>query len=762
MTPPQLTVCLSFAQIRTVEAECQKYQTLAQSACGRRFQLDDLFKRRQEKHLELVKVIAERTKFNLEQWKAEQERKAIIRQEKNEQNRKELMQQIEENEAQKLRKRHKEVEAERKFQRQSEFAELALIERDNERTRKNIEYYNELIQIVDAQKKRVDTEIQTLTSRDERVPDDVENTLVNIEHEEIDSEQSDTESVYYDADKSLTSSTSSKAFQSPEMPQSPDKPHTSEIVSTVRIPRSASDLINSNIADELAQDRTRNRANVLKSNINLAAAEPVTQKVDIPSGPLTDAQKNKMKMLQQEYAMVDANANSEETLCEAAPVELTDLQKNRKKVLASEFGITEVVVNVSEHRSNEDFNRNKKLAQGHSHTFVQLDEVNANKLMTDLQINRQKVLTQEYGMNTTSTNEATTLRNKLKASLSLDLDNNKLAKPNLLSPKACQSDFVVSPMSTTSDELMASSMNEVTVSSAKVADKTADLKLDVSIAKGKEVNFEQFTADIEDRPTPLSALNTAGIQKISDGFDFNAPYKSQATFSQLLRPSSGSSSIFDISTRLSAARNSKATPPSPINQSSKSLSKSELQDLSSGSLAYFLEQSFTIPLQVYSNILNNEILKIFFLDLDILSHFECLRNYFFMMDGEFASNICDGLLNKLQVARKPGELLNSYALHSILESALQSSVGGANKYAENLSFCISNIPEKFEMSSPNVLNELHLSYKVEWPLNLLLSNEAIEHYDRVFQHLLKMRRITWLLDECLYVSFHIFCYTFVF
>ncbi|XP_055309064.1 gamma-tubulin complex component 6-like isoform X1 [Sitodiplosis mosellana] len=754
--PPQLTVCLSFAQIRAVEAECQKYQVLAQAACGRPFQLDNLFKRRQEKRLELVKVIAERTKLNLEQWKAEQEVKAAKKQEKHEKNRLELMQQIEEIRAQKLRKRREEVEADLEYLRQSELVELELIERENEQRRKNIEYYNELAQIVDAQQKRTDTEIRELksklshkTNRNES-NEDIENTLVNIDHAEAESDQSDAESVYFDADKS-TSSTSSKAFQSPDMLKSPDTAQTPEILqaAAASISRSASDHINSNVIDMLSQDRARNRANVLKSNINLIATEEVTQKVDIPNGPLTDAQKNKLKMLHQEYGLIDANANTEVMMRDTAPAELTELQKNRNKVLASEFGITDVVVNVStENRCNAAFNRNKKLAQENSHTFGKLDEVNANKPMTDLQLNRQKVLMQEYGMNsieTRTTAEATTLRNKLKASLSLDLDNTKMTQPNLLSPKACQSDFVVSPMSTTSDELIASSLNE-----AGNDKSPPKVRLDCSIAKEKEVNFDQFTADIEERPTPMSALNTAGIERHNGGFEFNVPYKSQPTFSQILRPSSGSSSIFDISSRLSATRSNKATPPSPINQSSKSLSKSELQDLSSGNLAYFLEQSFTIPLQVFSNILNNEILKIFFHDLDVLSHFQDLRNYFFMMDGEFASNVCDGLLNKLQVVRKPSELLNSYTLHSILESALQSSVGGINKNAENLSFCIPSIPEQFDMTSPNVLSELHLSYKVEWPLNLLLSNEAVEHYDKVFQHLLKLRRITWLLDECLY------------
>lgn len=756
-------MCLSFAQIRAVQAECKQYELQARSACGHPFIFDDLKQQRQEKRLELAKVVAERSKQNLEQWKAEQEKKAALRQEKHDRDRLYLMRQIEEIRARKLEKRREEVEVDREFIRQSEMANSKLAERENEQLRKNIECYKELTHIVDAQQERIDAENSKLKSKllCTDANDELQNaekndkTLINIEKQESDNDESDTESVYFDADKSLTSTTSGKSFQSPEYLKTPEDifESTEGTKKPVALPRSASDLVNSNGFEDLSLDRARNRANVLNSNIDLAAGKQITQTVKIPSGSLTEAQKNKLKMLQQEYSLVDTNANAEPVTIQAAPVQLTELQKNRNKVLASEFGITEAIVNVpTENQGNSDFERIKKMAQGHCHTFDQLDEVNGNELRTDSHENKQD---HEMNTDTRTSNEATTLRNKLKASLSLELDNARL-KPNVLAPKACQSDFVVSPMSTTSDELVACSMTESQIdrSISKINEELNGLTLDCSIAEEKQVDVDQFLGEFDDHPTPLSSLNTAGIEK---RFNFDVPYKIQPTFSQILRPSSTSNSIFDISSRLSATRNNKATPPSPVNQSSKSLTKSELQDLISGNLEHFLEQSFIIPLSVYSKLLNNEILKIFFEELDILGHFQSLRNYYFMMDGEFASNICDGILNELNAVRKPSDIFNTYALHSILERALQASQIGHERNAEKLSFCITNIPEKLEMSSPNLLIDLHLQYKVDWPLNLLLSKESIDHYDKVFQHLLKLRRITWLLDESLCVSTTISC-----
>lgn len=749
ITPPQITVCLSFAQIEAVEAECQRYQIQAQLRCGRRFALDDLLKQRQMKRAELVNVIAERTKQNMEQWKAEREKISLKKHEKNEKDRLELMKQIEDIRAEKLRKRREEVEADREYLRQCEQAELRHIERENEQRRKNIEYYNELAEIVDAQQKRAETEIAELESKlskndaEEQSPDDdilVEETSEAVEeavvvHPPSASDDSDSD-VYFDADKSILSNVSSKEYQSPE-----------EFGTPKALPRSKSDLINSNTVD-LGLDRAKNRANVLKSNIDLNPTTEETQKVVMPSRPLTEAHKNRLKTLQHEYGLIDDNANSHEITIQAAPAELSELQKNRNRVLASEFGITDITVNVpTEKRPRTDFDRIQEMARGHTHTFAEMDDLNANKPLTDLQINRKKVMAQEYGLGESgATNEAATLRNKLKASLSLDLDN---AKTSLVSPKACQSDFAVSPMSTTSDELMACSMNEP--NGVESTQENNDLKLDCSLAANSQNGVEQFTGETEERPTPLSALNTAGIERKKNGFNFNTPYNSQLSFSDILRPTPTSSSIFDITSRLSATKNMSTTPITPVKHPSKSLTKSELQDLAAGNLPVFLEQSFTMPLQMYSNILNNEILKIFFCELDILSHFESLRNYFFMMDGEFASNVSDGLISKLREAQKPVELFNSYTLHAILEGAIQSSLMSNDKNAEKLSFVIPNIPDTFEHSSPNVLSDLQLTYKVDWPLNLLLSVEAIEQYNKVFQHLLKLRRITLQLDEGFYV-----------
>lgn len=60
---------------------------------------------------------------------------------------------------------------------------------------------------------------------------------------------------------------------------------------------------------------------------------------------------------------------------------------------------------------------------------------------------------------------------------------------------------------------------------------------------------------------------------------------------------------------------------------------------------------------------------------------------------------------------------------------------------------MSSIPESFDLQSPHVLDVLTLSYHVEWPLNLLLNPETLEQYSIIFRYLIRVRRISWILER---------------
>lgn len=184
----------------------------------------------------------------------------------------------------------------------------------------------------------------------------------------------------------------------------------------------------------------------------------------------------------------------------------------------------------------------------------------------------------------------------------------------------------------------------------------------------------------------------------------------------------------------------------------KKYSCNNLSNLNVTNLTTFLHKSFAIPLNAYFNVVNNEVLRMFLCDLNVFAHFHSLRNYFSMMDSEFANAIFSGLMDKLETVRYPHELINSSVLHSILATAMHSNMASIDKNVDGISFAITNVPNEWNHESPDVFGAIMLTYQAEWPLNLVVNHEAIEHYGYIFGHLLKIKRVTYALDQAFFVS----------
>ncbi|KAJ8913230.1 hypothetical protein NQ315_016173 [Exocentrus adspersus] len=179
---------------------------------------------------------------------------------------------------------------------------------------------------------------------------------------------------------------------------------------------------------------------------------------------------------------------------------------------------------------------------------------------------------------------------------------------------------------------------------------------------------------------------------------------------------------------------------------SKRVTPAEVAGVSTNCLKLFLNESVQIPLVTQMKLVNNELLRYFINDLDYLQHLESLRNYFFLQDGEFGRNITENLFNKLYNAKLPRELINCRTLQDVVFGAMDRS----NKDQGNshcLSFKINSLPKCFDLGNPDVLDCLSLTYKVNWPLNILLPLDAVGKYDEVFKYLLKLNRVSWVLKK---------------
>lgn len=688
---PSIRVCFTNQQISELKNSCREYIHDAQTLCGPPITVRQVYQQKSTKELEFRQRCAVRFKENLKQWHEEQMVKKMKDRANKEKHRKILEDQIEEIRDRKIKKRMENLERDREYLRQQEVLENEQIAKENLQRQKTLEYYEELGRIVNDQQQRVTEKIQILSKELNENSDDEEETGQSpVEDSEI--------------------------VQAGEPHNNTD---TAELHVETGLKKSASDYFNSN---DIPSEFTTNKLKVLGSTIEFND----TTAIPCPTGAriLDDAEKNKAKTLGHQVFMdnqtIDRDANSNDL----RPT-LTDRQKNKAKVLQSEFDICPIVVKIDTTKtvSNTEFQKNQQRSGGHTDIF-------GNEVIDEFQRNRSRVLKEEFGYG--EGNVGSHCRNQIpitpvdwkpiRTSMSLEFSNRQ------------QELDVPTPMSIDTPTIH-EDIEDVNEPQLRIELRQAEKRFQESVE----------TLDGVNNPTPESALNTCGILH-KHGFVFETPPESLHQHQDCYKlsfspPASNKNSFFSL------------PKFNEIENQETDLNFNDLKNVSTTTLGSFLKMSFAIPIHARMSILNNEILKIFLEDLDILSHLKSLRNFYFMMDGEFSSHISDGIITRLESTRNPTELFNFQFLHNILHNALNSSVYGNDENADRLSFLIADVPQNFDLASPNVLRALNLSYRTEWPLNLVLTPEAMTHYANIFQHLLKLRRISWVLEQCYQVSF---------
>ncbi|XP_055693666.1 uncharacterized protein LOC129796032 [Lutzomyia longipalpis] len=375
-------------------------------------------------------------------------------------------------------------------------------------------------------------------------------------------------------------------------------------------------------------------------------------------------------------------------------------------------------VNLPERSQMTPCQRNKLKVMSHEYNISipmdsHLSRAIREETMTELERNRQRILHRDFNSNTDDDGggkrnrmtlnlvESERVRNRKKV-LETEFDIAIPTKEKLLTPMSTTSDYSVEASEkVVSPDLGGEDEDLIAVEEVEVED---EFEQEEEKGKIEEIYVEEVRIEVPQKKE----------QKIRNFFEEIETFK---------------------------------TPTFTHKPNTSNYSMSDLASLNGVSMKEFLRLSIAIPLECHMSLLNREIMKMFLEDLDILGHWQSLRNYFFLIDGEFGSHICDGLFECLERGTRPDEFLNFYTLHTILDTAMSYSAASRDANSKRLSFIVDTIPEKFDLLSPNVLESLRLSYAVEWPVNLILSSNTLHQYAIVFQYLLKVRHVGWILEN---------------
>ncbi|XP_075526175.1 gamma-tubulin complex component 6 isoform X3 [Dermacentor variabilis] len=160
-----------------------------------------------------------------------------------------------------------------------------------------------------------------------------------------------------------------------------------------------------------------------------------------------------------------------------------------------------------------------------------------------------------------------------------------------------------------------------------------------------------------------------------------------------------------------------------------------------------MKRSLLPPLIAQMKLLNRVCVSYLVIELRLYDHLEALTNYFCFQDGEFGQALCDAICHKLKSPmRSPAEFFNPRTLNWILSQALSSSLHGESAEAANLNLDACSIPFVIPPGQ-NIMNCLSMSYKVEWPLNVVITRACLLRYNKIFRFLLSLRQALWALSD---------------
>ncbi|CAG4961962.1 unnamed protein product [Colias eurytheme] len=470
----------------------------------------------------------------------------------------------------------------------------------------------------------------------------------------------------------------------------------------------------------------------------------VDEENNIEETPFTEARRNKMKVLGAEFNIV--KTKEKESVQEPRTEAQREALINKQKVLGVEYNLPldKVANREPANTAQEEAVRNKNKVLGSDYDGRSETRFDSTK-KSGLRLNLKPFSEPSLNINASSNTGAVTPgelfpRLDLETPTTAEMPVDGPMTSDIFTPRSEGKDLETGPIKTDKEYLTSEGFNFSIIVDDETAASEVQTSPDNSPTKSTDIikSYRKTSVfNVLDGSYSLENFDPFGL-KNWDGQSKNY-FSSQMDLDGISSPYTHPAFIME---------EIKKKPYNNIynsRYSEEEVAKVDCDNIAT--LTACLQRSVMLPLTYQLEVVNNSILTYFLVNLDMYEHLRSLKDYFFLMDGEFSRSICHNLFTKLTKTLNPQELLNFSTLHNILDKALGSSISHVHKFSENLSFTITESPLSFQHSSPDVLQCLSLTYTVNWPLNIILSQEALLRYAKVFQFLIKMRRIFWVLSE---------------
>ncbi|XP_064400242.1 uncharacterized protein LOC135346526 isoform X2 [Halichondria panicea] len=164
-------------------------------------------------------------------------------------------------------------------------------------------------------------------------------------------------------------------------------------------------------------------------------------------------------------------------------------------------------------------------------------------------------------------------------------------------------------------------------------------------------------------------------------------------------------------------------------------------------LSALIEQSLALPILTQSTLVNEALLRYFLSECHITHHFNVIKWFLLLEDGEFGHALSTRLCEELTHGRDWRVLVSPSFLNPLLSTALEVSVHSRCPEAQRISFALKYRPTSLNTHAIDALEFLQLKYEVDWPCNIVITSTSVEKYNKILQLLLQMKRASWALKN---------------
>ncbi|CAF1218652.1 unnamed protein product [Rotaria sordida] len=164
-------------------------------------------------------------------------------------------------------------------------------------------------------------------------------------------------------------------------------------------------------------------------------------------------------------------------------------------------------------------------------------------------------------------------------------------------------------------------------------------------------------------------------------------------------------------------------------------------------LRVWLEHSISPLIHVQSQLVNCALLNYFFDELKLLYHLNNLRSYYFLATGRFGLAFCSELSQLLLTNDDARIIYRVNSMRQILYTSLDQA-GELDNLIDILQLTAKiNIPNSISLLDSTLLDYFDLNYTIQWPLNIVISQDMLEKYKIIFRFLLRILIVKQVLNE---------------